>query len=206
MERAGLRVERAGVRRLPAAAGRARERGRDRDAGAAAAAEPGARAPGIRSPRTRTCCPAGTRTRAPATSRRRSSTRTSAARRTSRSWTAWASREGRIVLARYGGNFRGYKVQFAEEHGAAASSCSTTPASQRRSRTRSARHDAVHGPARLGADAAVDGRSADAVRAGAAARRSRRRACDAWIPTTSRSTRSRCCPSATARRARSSTA
>jgi len=29
------------------------------------------------------------------------------------------SLEGRIVLARYGGNFRGYKVKFAEEYGAA---------------------------------------------------------------------------------------
>jgi N-acetylated-alpha-linked acidic dipeptidase len=38
--------------------------------------------------------------------------------------------QGKVVLARYGGNFRGFKVKFAEAHGAPwASSCSTTPAS-----------------------------------------------------------------------------
>jgi N-acetylated-alpha-linked acidic dipeptidase len=43
--------------------------------------------------------------------------------------------EGRIVLARYGGNFRGFKVQFAEEHGAAAVVMFNDPGTQRWCRT-----------------------------------------------------------------------
>jgi N-acetylated-alpha-linked acidic dipeptidase len=38
--------------------------------------------------------------------------------------------EGRIVLARYGGNFRGFKVQFAAEHGAAAVVMFSDPGTQ----------------------------------------------------------------------------